>query len=150
MIKVRDQSEPRKETTDKRENPQGRSFSIPEVSGKAWGPEWHQTHGAEAKPKGRAAQKTQSMSRQDRDLYHELRELWGSQSCRDASLGLIHWQGNPMSQPQREALWPHSSDSHSSAEKIKHFFKSQLFSDKYLLQLETQTNIFIERGLILF
>lgn len=55
-----------------------------------------------------------------------------------------------MGQPQREALWPQSSDSHSSAEKIKLFLKSQLFSDKYLLQLETQTNIFIERGLILF
>lgn len=34
MIKVRDQSELRKETTDKRENPQGRSLSIPGASGK--------------------------------------------------------------------------------------------------------------------
>lgn len=29
-------------------------------------------------------------------------------------------------------------------------FKSQLFSDKYVLELETQTNIFLERGVILF
>lgn len=63
MIKVKDQSELRKETTDKRENPRGRSFSTPGASGKAGGPEWHQAPGAEAKPKGRAAQKTQSTSR---------------------------------------------------------------------------------------